>query len=68
MKNRRHKWFWDKSLETTCCRKDTYRYRVIESATDTTILPKGEWYDPVDDDESKIKILLVGLPFKDHRK
>ena len=68
MKKRRHKWFWDKSLETTCCRKDTYRYRVIESATDTTILPKDDWYDPVDDDESKIKILYVGLLFKDHRK
>lgn len=62
----REKWFWDKSIETKD-RKDTFRYRVIDQATDTTILPENEWYDPADDD-NKIKILFVGLPFKDHRK
>ena len=63
----RHKWFWDKSIETKG-RKDTYRYRVIDQATDITILPEDEWYDPVEDDETKIKILFVGLPFKEHSK
>ena len=64
---RRHKWFWDKSIETKV-RKDTYRYRVIEQATDITILPENEWYDPVEDEETKIEILFVGLPFKEHSK
>lgn len=63
----RHKWFWDKSIETKG-RKDTYRYRVIDQATDVTILPENEWYDPVEDDENKIKILFAGLAFKEHRK
>lgn len=62
----RHKWFWDNSIETKF-RNDTYRYRVIDQATDITILPEDEEYDPMDD-ETKIKILYVGLPFKDHRK
>ncbi|KAL9138110.1 MAG: hypothetical protein Q9175_000678 [Cornicularia normoerica] len=60
-----HKWFWYKSIETNG-RKDAYRYRVIDQATNITILPENEWYDPVEDDETKIKILFVGLPFKDH--
>lgn len=60
-----HKWFWDKSIETKG-RKDTYRYRVIDQATDVTILPEDEWYDPVEDDENKIKILFAGLAFKEH--
>lgn len=63
----RHKWFWYKSIETKG-RKDTYRYRVIDQATDITILPENEWYDPVEDDETKIKILFIGLAFKDHSK
>lgn len=63
---RRHKWFWDKSIETKG-RKDTYWwYRVIDQATDITILPENEWSDPVEDDETRIKILFVGLPFKEH--
>lgn len=59
------KWFWDKSIETQN-RKDTYRYRVMELGTDVTILPEDEWIDPFEDDESKIKILFVGLSFKEH--
>lgn len=55
------------SIETKG-RKDTYRYRVIDQATDITILPENEWSDPVGDDETRIKILLVGLPFKEHGK
>lgn len=63
----RHKWFWDKSIETKG-RKDTCRYRVIDQATLIRILPENEWYDPIEDDETKIKILFVGLPFKEHSK
>ena len=65
--NYRHKWFWDKSIETKG-RKDTYRYRVMDRATFITILPENEWYDPIEDDETKIKSLFVGLQFKEHSK
>ena len=67
LKYYRHKWFWDKSIQTKG-RKDTYRYRVVDQATEAIILPEDEWYDPVEDDETKIKILFVGLPFQEHSK
>lgn len=60
----RHKWFCDRSIESTGGR-DTYRYRVIDQATDFTILPEDEWQHPVED-ETKIKILFPGPGFKDH--
>ena len=65
--NYRHKWFCDKSIETKG-RKDTDRYRVIDRATLIRILLENEWYDPIEDDETEIKNLFVGLPFKEHSK
>lgn len=102
----RYEWFWDESVETKG-RNDTYRYRVLDQATNATILPEAECNDTEDDecgdteddkcddteddkcddteddqcdeteddesddsedDEDKIKILYVGLAFKEHRK
>lgn len=63
----RHKWFWDRSIETYC-HKDTYRYRVIDHNTNVSILPEDDEYYPFEDDESRIKILLVGLSFEEHCK
>lgn len=64
---RRPKWFWDCSVETKD-RKDTYRYRVIDADVNISILPLPEDDGPdLMDDDSMIKILSVGLPFKDHR-
>ncbi|CAF9933780.1 hypothetical protein IMSHALPRED_009475 [Imshaugia aleurites] len=60
------KWFWDCSVETKD-RKDTYRYRVIDADVNISILPLPEDDGPdLMDDDSMIKILSVGLPFKDH--
>ncbi|MCJ1460360.1 hypothetical protein MMC28_010740 [Mycoblastus sanguinarius] len=54
------KWIWDKSAQTDTP-EDTYRYRILDNNDSRQICPEFEEWDPVDDDETLIKVLFYGV-------